>query len=123
MAGLFRGVIREIDGAMENTSEGYLEANRNFAQAARNIEAIQAGSDAAMRGRTEDTVSAFQRLTPQGGSGAFRAWTRSLSKRKALSLRADARRPIKFSFTMFCQAASGGPDRRLGNAGSGTSYP
>ena len=39
MAGLFRGVLREIDGAMENTFEGYLAANR-FAQATRNIEAI-----------------------------------------------------------------------------------
>src|SRR6516162_9130808 len=72
MAGLFRGVLREIDGAMENTFEGYLAANRNFAQATRNIEAIQAGSDAAMRGRTEDTVPAFQRLTPQS-QRAFRA--------------------------------------------------
>src|SRR6516162_8496003 len=72
MAGLFRGVLREIDGAMENTFEGYLAANRNFAQATRNIEAIQAGSDAAMRGRTEDTVPAFQRLSPQS-QRAFRA--------------------------------------------------
>jgi hypothetical protein len=72
MAGLFRGVLREIDGAMENTFEGYLAANRNFAQATHNIEAIQASSDAAMRGRTEDTVPAFQRLTPQS-QRAFRA--------------------------------------------------
>ena len=108
MAGLFRGVLREIDGATENTFEGYLAANRNFAQA--------------MPGRTEDTVPAFQRLTPQTVLFALVMWTRSLSKRKA-PMRADAQRPIRISFTMFCQACLRGPDRRLGNAGSGTSYP
>jgi len=72
MAGLFRGVLREIDGAMENTSEGYLAANRNFAQATRNFKSVQSGRDAAMRGRTEEPTPAFRALTPEGQQ-AFRA--------------------------------------------------
>jgi hypothetical protein len=50
---------------MENASEGYLAANRNFAQASRDIEAVQTGRDAAMRGRAEDTVPSFNGLTAQ----------------------------------------------------------
>lgn len=54
---------------MENASEGFLQANRNFAQASRDIEAVQAGRAAATRGRTEDTIPAFRRLTPEGQAG------------------------------------------------------
>lgn len=50
---------------MENAIEGCLAANRNFAQAAPNIEAIDQGLPAARRGRTEDTIPAFDTLTPQ----------------------------------------------------------
>jgi uncharacterized protein YcfJ len=57
---------------MEAASSGYRQANRNFAQASRDIEAVQTGRDAATRGRTEDTVPAFRALTPRG-QGAFRA--------------------------------------------------
>jgi hypothetical protein len=58
-ARLLRGVPRQLDQALENASEGYLAANRRFAQASCDIEAVQVGRDAAMRGRTEDTVPAF----------------------------------------------------------------
>jgi len=51
---------------MENASEEYLATNQRFAQATRDIESIQTGRDAAMRGRTEDTIPAFQSLQPQG---------------------------------------------------------
>jgi hypothetical protein len=69
---LLRGVLRELDRSLEDASAGYQAANRNFAQASRNIEAVQTGRDAAMRARTEDTIPAFQALTPEG-QGAFRA--------------------------------------------------
>ena len=71
-ARLIGGAVRQLDTAMENASAGHLAANRNFAQASRDIEAVQAGRQAATRGRTEDTIPQFQSLTPQG-QGAFRS--------------------------------------------------
>ena len=53
-----RGVLRQLDDVLENAFEEYLAANRRFAQASLDIEAVQAGRDAAMRGRTEDTAAA-----------------------------------------------------------------
>ncbi|MGE0278391.1 MAG: hypothetical protein AB7R40_23595 [Nitrospiraceae bacterium] len=64
-------VVREMDSALESASMGFQRANRNFAQASRDIEAIDAGRTAALRGRSEDTVPAFQGLTQQGRQ-AFR---------------------------------------------------
>lgn len=69
---LIGGAVRQLDAAMETASAGHLAANRNFAQSSRNIEAVQTGRDAAMRGRTEDTIPAFQGL-PREGQQAFRA--------------------------------------------------
>jgi hypothetical protein len=71
-ARLVGGAMRQLDAAMEDASAGHLAANRNFAQASRNIDAVQSGRDAAMRGRTEDTIPAFQALPPRGQQ-AFRA--------------------------------------------------
>ena len=71
-ARLLGGLLREVDAAMENASAGHLAANRNFAQASRDIEAVQTGRDAAMRGRTEDTIPAYQALRPEAQAG-FRA--------------------------------------------------
>ena len=70
--GFFAGVLREVDRAMENASQGYLAANQRFAQATRNIEPVQAGRDAAMRRRTENTIPAYGALTPEG-QAAYRA--------------------------------------------------
>ena len=61
-----------VDRAMENSSEGFLAANRSFSQATRDIESIQAGREAATRGRSEDIIPAYQPLRPQG-QAAFRA--------------------------------------------------
>lgn len=69
---LIRGAVGQLDQAMEGASAGHLSANRNFAQASRNIDAVQQGRDSAMRGRTEDTIPAFQQLPPQGQT-AFRS--------------------------------------------------
>ena len=52
-----RGVLCQLD-VLENAFEEYLAANRRFAQASLDIEAVQAGREAAMRGRTEDTAAA-----------------------------------------------------------------
>jgi len=57
---------------MESSSEGFLAANRNFSQATRDIESIQAGHEATTRRRSEDIISAYQALRPQG-QAAFRA--------------------------------------------------
>lgn len=71
-ARLIGGAVRQLDTAMENASAGHLAANRNFAQASRTIDAVDQGRTAAMRGRTEDTIPAFQGLQPEGQQ-AFRS--------------------------------------------------
>jgi hypothetical protein len=68
-ARLLGGVLRQLDQQMEQASPGFLQANRNFAQASRNIEAVGEGRTAATRGRAENTIPAFQRLTPEGQQG------------------------------------------------------
>lgn len=64
--------VRQLDTAMEAASPGHRAANANFRQASQDIEAVDTGRTAAMRGRTEDTIPAFQGLRPQGQE-AFRA--------------------------------------------------
>lgn len=71
-ARLIGNAVRELDNAMEAASPGFRQANRNYAQSTRDIEAVQAGRDAAMRGRTEDTLQAFGNLG-QNSQQAFRA--------------------------------------------------
>jgi hypothetical protein len=71
-ARLLGGVLREMDQAMESASPGFLQANRNFAGASRDIEAIAQGRTAANRGRSENTIPAYQQLGP-GGQSTFRA--------------------------------------------------
>lgn len=70
-ARLIGQAVRELDASMEGASQGFRQANRNFAQASRDIEAIDLGRDAALRGRTEDIIPQFQGLTQQG-QRAFR---------------------------------------------------
>lgn len=71
-ARLIGQAVRELDTSMEGASAGYRQANQNFTQATRDIGAVQQGRDAAMRGRTEDTIPVFQALT-QNGQQAFRS--------------------------------------------------
>lgn len=60
------GQVRgELDTALENASTGYRAANNAFRQASQEIDAIDTGAQAAMRGRPEDTVANFAGLTPQ----------------------------------------------------------
>jgi hypothetical protein len=71
-ARMIGNAIRELDASMEAASPGFRQANANFRQASQNIDAIDQGRNAAMRGRTEDTIPAFQAL-PGPGQQAFRA--------------------------------------------------
>ena len=69
---MLRGVLRKLDQSLENASEGFLQANRNFAQASRDIKAVQAGRQAATRGRSADVIPAYQALRPEAQT-AFRS--------------------------------------------------
>ncbi len=64
-------VLQRLDTSLEDASTGFRQANQDFAQSSRNIDAIDVGRDAAMRGRTEDTIPAYQGLNPRGQQ-AFR---------------------------------------------------
>jgi hypothetical protein len=61
-ARLLGKVVRQIDDAMEAASPGFKQANANFAGRQRVINAIEEGQTAATRGRTEDTIPAFQAM-------------------------------------------------------------
>lgn len=71
-ARLIGNAVRELDAAMEGASPGFRQANANFAQASRDIDAVGLGRQAAMRGRTEDIIPEFQAQSPQG-QGAYRS--------------------------------------------------
>lgn len=71
-ARLLTQVRTEMDVAMEKASPGFVAANRAHAAASRAIEAVDQGRQAAMRGRTEDTVPAFRAMTPRQ-QDAFRS--------------------------------------------------
>jgi hypothetical protein len=71
-ARIIGGAVRQLDAAMDGASPGFRQANANFRQASQNIDAIGDGRAAAMQGRTEDTIPAFQALPPEG-QRAFRA--------------------------------------------------
>lgn len=71
-ARLLGGAMRQLDAALENASPGFRQANANFSQASRDIEAIGTGRDAFQRGRTADTIPAFNALRPEA-QAAFRS--------------------------------------------------
>jgi hypothetical protein len=62
---LLTQVRQELDAAMNAASPGHRAANRAFSEASREIDAIDTGRQAATRGRVEDTVPAFQAMTPR----------------------------------------------------------
>jgi hypothetical protein len=59
-ARLLGGVLRQLDGVMENASQGFRQANAEHARMSRTIDAIGEGRNAAQRGRTEDILGDFQ---------------------------------------------------------------
>lgn len=118
-ARLLGGVIRQVDAAMENASAGHLAANRNFAQASRDIEAVQSGRDAFMRGRTEDSIPAFNALRPEAQS-AFRSGyvDPAIAQTQGAAFGANKARPLlNDAFQAESQAMAPGADlmnRRIG---------
>jgi len=68
-ARLLGKALSALDSSMEKASAGFRQANRNYAQGHHDIEAIAEGKAAAVGGRTEDIIPAFQAKTPQGQIG------------------------------------------------------
>ena len=71
-ARVLTGIKSELDDALAVASSPYAAARDQFAQGSKVIEAVGKGKDAAMRGRIEDTLPAFYKLSPQE-QVAFRA--------------------------------------------------
>jgi hypothetical protein len=65
-------VRNAVDAALSEASESYAGARDAFAQASRTIDAVETGTTAARRGRPDDTIPAFQNMTPDE-QAAFRA--------------------------------------------------
>jgi hypothetical protein len=61
-----------LDDQLAATSKSYANARDTFRRNSQAIEAVQTGRDAAVRGRYEDTIPAFQAMRPDQQS-AFRA--------------------------------------------------
>jgi hypothetical protein len=71
-ARLLTGVERALDDALAAASEPYANARNAYRQGSQTIEAVDAGRNAARRGRPEDTTRAFAALSPEE-QAAFRA--------------------------------------------------
>lgn len=71
-AGALKGVLKELDTALSEASSGYRNALQQYAKDSATINAVDIGKAAAKRGRFEDTIPAFQKLSPEGQQ-AFRA--------------------------------------------------
>lgn len=71
-ARLLMGVKQELDGALSAASGPYAAARDAFARGSRAIEAVDTGRAAAMRGRADDTIPAFNAMSASEQS-AFRA--------------------------------------------------
>lgn len=71
-AGALKSILGELDTALATASPGYRGALEQYAKDSATIGAVDIGRAAAKRGRFEDTIPAFQKLTPEGQQ-AFRA--------------------------------------------------
>lgn len=71
---LLKDALKQVDNSLEASSEGYKQANRNFAQASRDIDAVGQGHAASsnQRARSEDVIPEFQAHSPAGQS-AYRS--------------------------------------------------
>lgn len=94
-ARLLRQVRGELDEALENASPGFRDAMAASRTAARNIEAIETGTTAATRGRTEDKLAAFADMRPRARR-AFRAGYADplIERAQKAAMNADAARPL-----------------------------
>lgn len=94
-ARLLRDVRSALDAQMEQASAGYREAMRNSAQAARTVDAVDAGSQGARRGRTENKLAAFNALTPEQQAAWRAGYADPLIERAQRSaMGTDAARPL-----------------------------
>lgn len=64
-ARMLTNVRNALDESLSASSAPYAAARNQFAQQSRAIDAIQDGTNASQRGRFEDTIPAFQRMTPE----------------------------------------------------------
>lgn len=71
-ARLLTQVRNELDRALSSASPAYASARNAFRQGSREIEAVDTGAQAAMRGRSEDTIGRFRVMSP-AEKAAFRA--------------------------------------------------
>lgn len=94
-ARLLRQVRGELDEALENASPGFRDAMAASRTAARNIEAIETGTTAATRGRTEDKLAAFADMRPRARR-AFRAGYADplIERAQKAPMNSDAARPL-----------------------------
>jgi hypothetical protein len=58
-----------LDDALAQASPPYAQARDAYRTASKGIEAIKTGSDAASRGRVDDTIPAFQQMVPNEQAG------------------------------------------------------
>ena len=58
-----------LDDALASASKPYAQARDAYRTASKGIEAIKTGSDAASRGRVDDTIPAFQKMAPNEQAG------------------------------------------------------
>lgn len=94
-ARLLGGALRELDTSLENASGGFRQANANFRNASRDIEAIDTGRTAALRGRTEDIVPEFQALRPEARPGYRTGYADSLIEQaQSAAYGANKARPL-----------------------------
>lgn len=94
-ARLLRGVRDDLDTALQEASPGFREAMQNSASRAREIEAVETGSLAARRGRSEDKIAAFGGLQP-GEQAGFRTGYADplIARAQASVMGTDAARPL-----------------------------
>jgi len=93
-ARLLGAALRQLDAAMEQASSGFRAANRQHAQASRNIEAIDDGLTA-QRFRPEDNIAAFQALPAQGQAAYRTGYVEPLiNKTQRAAFGANKARPL-----------------------------
>jgi len=70
--GFLKPIHDALDDQLSAASPDYANARNTYRQQSQNIEAVDTGKAAAMRGRADDTIPAFQNSSP-GQQSAFRA--------------------------------------------------
>lgn len=112
-ARLIGGAVRQLDAAMENASPGFRAANAEHAAASRSIDAIAEGTNAANRGRAEDTIRWLQ-THPAQDRNAFRVGYADPLIEKAQGSAAGVNKARDFTSDAFRQEAPGVARTRSG---------